>query len=268
MKVVDLGNFDTPVLLFGGPYSNLQATQALLQQAHDMQIKPSNLICTGDIAAYCAHPSETMDLIQQLDCPVVAGNCEKQLAVNAMDCGCGFDEGTTCDLLSAGWFAHASSQVTAEQRDWMHNLPDVLVFTQSGKRFAAIHGGITNISRFLWPTSPEAEFREELGAIEDVLGAVDGIIAGHCGMQFCRDLADKIWINAGAIGMPANNGSADTSFAVLSSGKPEFHSLSYDVVSAVSAMKSANLVQGYDVALQTGYWPSEDILPQELRAKR
>ena len=31
------------------------------------------------------------------------------------------------------------------------------------------------------------------------------------------------------------------------------------------AMRSAGLTQGYDTALQTGNWPSEDVLPKELR---
>lgn len=268
MKVVDLGNFDTPVLLFGGPYSNLHAMQALFQQARDLEIQPSNLICTGDIAAYCAHPSETIDLVQKLGCPVIAGNCEKQLGEGALDCGCGFGEGTACDLLSVGWFTHASANVTSAQREWMLNLPDVVVFTQSGLRYAVIHGGLTNISRFLWPVSTDEEFQEEIADIEGIVGSIDGVVAGHCGMQFSRKLANKIWINAGAIGMPANNGIQDTGFAILKSGEAQFHSLSYDVVSAVSAMQSADLKQGYESALETGYWPSEDILPIELRAKR
>jgi hypothetical protein len=41
--------------------------------------------------------------------------------------------------------------------------------------------------------------------------------------------------------------------------------LEYDVVGAVAAMRSAGLVQGYERTLETGWWPSEDILPQELR---
>jgi len=31
------------------------------------------------------------------------------------------------------------------------------------------------------------------------------------------------------------------------------------------AMRRAGLVQGYDTALSTGYWPSEDVLPADLR---
>lgn len=32
--------------------------------------------------------------------PLIAGSCEENLAAGALDCGCGFEEGTACDLLS------------------------------------------------------------------------------------------------------------------------------------------------------------------------
>ena len=44
-----------------------------------------------------------------------------------------------------------------------------------------------------------------------------------------------------------------------------FERLSYDVEAAVAAMKAAGLVQGYEIALETGVWPSEDVLPDALK---
>jgi hypothetical protein len=45
--------FDAPILVFGGPYSNLRALQALRRRAHELGIAPSHCICTGDVVAYC-----------------------------------------------------------------------------------------------------------------------------------------------------------------------------------------------------------------------
>ncbi len=53
---LDLGCLTGPVLVFGGPYSNLAATQAMRQQAEDLAIPPNRVICTGDLIAYCAEP--------------------------------------------------------------------------------------------------------------------------------------------------------------------------------------------------------------------
>ena len=40
-----------PLLVFGGPYSNREATQAMGQRAEALSIPPRNVICTGDVVA-------------------------------------------------------------------------------------------------------------------------------------------------------------------------------------------------------------------------
>ncbi|MCG6901634.1 MAG: metallophosphoesterase family protein [Rhodobacter sp.] len=265
MRVKDLGSLKGEVLVFGGPCSNLQATQAFVDVAAARGVAASNCICTGDVVAYCADAAATVAAIRHFGCPVVAGNCEKQLAAGAASCGCGFDEGTVCDLLSAGWYAHGAAQMRAQERDWMNSLPDVLTFRHAGRRIAVLHGGATDVARFLWPSSDAGAFLEEIAALEAAVGQVDQVIAGHSGLAFARDIGRVRWINAGAIGMPPHDGRPQTRFARLSGGGVTFHRLVYDVDSAVAAMRAAGLTQGYDAALTTGIWPSEDVLPVELR---
>lgn len=261
MNHLDLGSIDTAITLFGGPYSNLQATQAVLDEVRDVAI------CTGDVVAYCAQPAETVRAVRGAGCVVVAGNCEKQLAAGAGDCGCGFADGSACDVLSRGWYAFASAKIGAQDRQWMQNLPDIATFSHHGLRYAVIHGGFTNISRFIWPISPQPVFEEEIAAIEAHVGPVDGVIAGHCGIAFSRQVGGVKWINAGVIGMPANNGAQHTAYAVLRAGEIDFFQLTYDSAQAADAMVRAGLTQGYDRALLTGYWPSEDVLPPDLRRR-
>ena len=265
MWIRELGHLDQPVMLFGGPYSNVQATQALMSQAERHAIPGTHRICTGDVVAYCGKPNETVDLICASGCAVVAGNCEKQLASNAADCGCGFDEGSACDMLSVGWYRFANTHLSRSARDWMQQLPDVAVFWHHGKRFAVIHGGHTDIARFIWPTSTDEVFEQEWAALEASVGALDGVISGHCGLAFTKRTKHGVWINAGVIGMPPNDGDINTCFAILDNGNITHHSLVYDAQSAQQDMVKAGLSQGYDTSLISGYWPSEDVLPPALR---
>ena len=265
MKHQDLGVLEGPVLLFGGPYSNLQAFEALMAQARAREMTGERMICTGDVIAYCGDPSATLNAMRREGIPLVAGNCEKQLAGGAQDCGCGFEEGTVCDLLSAGWFSFANSQVSAEQRAWMANAPDIISFSHAGLRYAVIHGGFRDIARFIWKTSGDDVFAEEWAAVEAAIGPVDGIVAGHSGLPFVKQTPKGVWINAGVIGMPPHDGGPETRFAVLDQGRVSFHALAYDVKAAVQSMERAGLTQGYHRALQSGYWPSEDVLPPGLR---
>jgi len=143
--VIDLGDLDGPVLLFGGPYSNRHATEALIVEAERRGIPPSRMICTGDVCAYAAEPERSTQMIRALGCPVIAGNCEDSLGEGAADCGCGFEEGATCDRLSMEWFNHASGEVSEASRDWMRGLPRRALFSHAGKRYAVIHGGAEQV---------------------------------------------------------------------------------------------------------------------------
>ena len=116
----DLGELHGPVLVFGGSYSNLQATEALLAEAQRRAIAPGNLICSGDVVAYCADGPATVAAIRMSGCVVVAGNCERQLAAGAQDCGCGFEDGSACDLLSMCWFGQTAPSVQMTACGWAH----------------------------------------------------------------------------------------------------------------------------------------------------
>ncbi|WP_298917996.1 metallophosphoesterase family protein [uncultured Roseobacter sp.] len=261
----DLGIINGPVLLFGGPYSNLHALQALIADADRFQIRGHHMICTGDVVAYCGAPAQTVDTIRQMGASVVAGNCEKQLAENAPDCGCGFDADSACDLLSQGWYPFANARVDPKARRWMGHCPDILSFRHQGARYAVIHGGWTEIARFIWPNSSNAVFEMEWCAIESSIGAVDHVIAGHCGLAFVKETPQGRWINPGVIGMPPNDGRQQTRYGILDGGEVQIHRLSYDAEAAAAAMRAAGLTGGYEAALLSGYWPSEDILPVSLR---
>ncbi len=264
MKIRDLGRLEGDVLAFGGPYSNLQATSALIDTARQRGIAPENCICTGDVVAYCADAAKTVDAIRDFGCPVVAGNMEQQLGAGADNCGCGFEAGTTCDILSGTWFAHAAAQMTSVHRRWMADCPGWIVFEHMGQKVAVIHGGASDVALFLWSVSPQDIFADEWRAIEKEVGRIDVVISGHSGIGFIRHFDFGTWVNAGAIGMPAHDGDARLQFATLSGDGPQLHRLVYDQDAACAAMEAAGLTQGYHRALVTGYWPSEGVLPPEL----
>ena len=265
MKIAELGVLNSALALFGGPYSNAHATAAFFETIAQHGVDPGAAICTGDVVAYCGDPRGTIDQVHASGCVVVAGNCERQLADRASDCGCGFEAGSRCDTLSAEWYSFSDGQVTDADRQWMGTCPDIAVFVHQGQRYAVIHGGATNKSRFIWSTSPMDVFQCEIAGVSRLLGPVDAVIAGHSGLPFQRDIDGVRWINAGVIGMPPHDGRQMTRFAILDGGEVTFHPLHYDVQAAVAQMTKAGLTQGYDRALATGYWPSEDVLPSDLR---
>lgn len=258
--MMDIGSFDGPVMVFGGPYSNFQATTALLDEARTRNIPATHIICTGDIVAYCGDAQETLDAIREAGIHVVMGNCEESLGEDKQDCGCGFEEGSACDLLSVKWFDHARNALNDSAKNWMHGLPRRLFFEMSGKGIAVIHGGAEEISRFIFRSTPSDDKRREISSL-----GVDGVIAGHCGLPFTENIDGQIWHNAGVIGMPANDATPRTWFSILMprDGGIDFthHALVYDHQMAARRMAEEKLPDAYGTCLVSGLWPNMDILP-------
>lgn len=255
---------DRPVLVFGGPYGNLEATEALLAEAARRDISPSSILCTGDLAAYCAEPQEVIDRLRGAGIAIVRGNCEEALAAGAEDCCCGFDEESACAALSEQWYAYCDRAVDRAARPWLGALPPRIDLVIAGLRLAVVHGSVTTVNRFVFFADEDA-IRSELDA-----AGCDGVIAGHSGIPFTRAVGGRLWHNAGVVGMPANDGTPRVWFSVLTpTGRGldiEHAALDYDHGSAAAKMRARGLPEGYAAALATGLWPSCDVLPAAERA--
>jgi predicted phosphodiesterase len=255
---------DPPVLVFGGPYSNLRALAALRQRAEELGISPSHCICTGDVVAYCAEPEETTGAIRAWGCHVIAGNCEEQLAVAAEDCACGFEAGSACDALAKGWYPFANARMSRDSRAWMAGLPRTLTCVVGGWKFRVVHGGVDVVNRFVFGSQGDV-LAEEL----DRAGA-DMVVAGHAGVPFIERVGKRVWFNPGVIGMPANDGTADGWYGLIAGEGGDLllstRRLAYDHAGAVAAMRRAGHADGYARTLVTGLWPSLDVFPPAERA--
>ncbi len=252
-------------MIFGGPYSNLAATQAMRATAENLGIPPSRVICSGDLAAYCAEPQQTVELVRDWGIPVVMGNCEEALAADAADCGCGFDPGSSCARAAAGWYAYARRRLSAASRGWMGALPRAIRFRMAGRSLAVVHGAPSEISRFVFASTPVESKCRELD-----LARAEAVLAGHSGLPFGQAIGERLWLNAGVIGMPANDGTPDGWYLML---KPRGRDISvrwqrlpYPAATSRSHMLDAGLEPGYAEALVSGRWPSLDILPPAERA--
>ena len=254
-------NETRPLLIFGGPYSNLQATQQIQVVATELNIPTTNILCTGDLVAYCAQPDETVDLIKGWNIGVIAGNCEESVANGLDNCGCGFIEGSSCDLLSAQWYNYTLPRVSQQNKSWMQQLPEQIRFNYGGRNFTVIHGGIESNNQFLFASDSETKKQQQI-----TLSDSDIVLAGHCGLPFGQITEQGYWLNSGVIGMPANDASALTWYMLISPTDDHlvcsWHRLSYDHNETAIQMQKAGLNNGYMKALSSGLWPSLDVLPE------
>jgi predicted phosphodiesterase len=98
--------------IFGDIHANLHALQAVLADAQEQSC--THHVCMGDIVGYNAYPKECLDMIRDLDCPVVKGNHD-ELASSE-----GPSEGLNpLAELSLKW---TRAQLLEEDREWLRNL--------------------------------------------------------------------------------------------------------------------------------------------------
>lgn len=260
-EIKHMGTKAGKLLLFGGVYSNLQALEKLIQIADEAGIPPENCISTGDLTGYCAQPEETLQLFKKWGAVSIAGNVELQLANDSEDCGCDFKSGSRCDDFSKMWFPYTKGRLSKESLDSMKNIPEYISFDYGNKKVTVVHGNYGNTSEFIFKSnateSKERCFKETKSDI---------IIAGHCGLPFHQTIKEKVWLNPGVIGMPANDGTPRVWYMMLDIVNGEViythHSFEYDAETAQKLMYKNHLPEAYGDTLTSGIWDNMEILPE------
>ncbi|MFT7672136.1 MAG: putative phosphodiesterase [Gammaproteobacteria bacterium] len=265
-SIRDLGDINAQIMVFGGPYSNFSATKAIQEEADKRGIRADHVICTGDLVAYCAEPVETCRLIQNWEIQVVMGNCEESLGFDDPDCGCGFIEGSVCSVLSVTWYDFAQRRVSAEDRQWMRELPRAIRFEMNNRQFEVVHGGIEDISQFIFASTDSEKIANQIKQQQ-----CDVIIGGHCGLPFAHSTEQGHWLNAGVIGMPANDGTTDGWYLLLTpvnhTIRASWHRLPIDQTISSKLTRDSGMIE-YADAMLSGLWANMDVLPESERAQR
>ena len=261
LRVHNIGTLKGPVLVFGGVYSNLQALQKMMEIAHSLQISAQNIICTGDIVAYCAQPEACVQAVKDWGVHVIAGNVEIQLRDGETDCGCNFDEGSRCDLFSRKWYPYAQAHLSPNAIEWMRQLPHHLRFQYAQKEGYVLHGSYFDTSEFIFRSTPWSTKMANFDATQAHI-----ILSGHCGLPFTHQNQAHVWANAGVIGMPANDGTPRVWYMLMdeTNNEPVFRHIpfEYDHHTAAQEMEQKHLPREYSATLRSGVWDNCDILPE------
>ena len=256
----DIGTVEGPVLVFGGVYSNLQALEQLMEIAKAKGIAPSNIICTGDIVGYCAQPEECLQRIRDWGIHSILGNVEIQLRDGEDDCGCNFDDGSRCDLFSRQWYPYAKKQLSASSLAYLHQLPDHIIFQYAAKKTSVVHGSFFKTAGYIFQSTAWEEKEQNFVAADSSI-----ILGGHCGLPFNDTQNEYYWLNAGVIGMPANDGTTRVWYMVLNDEggfSYEHHAFEYDHQKANELMLQHQLPPQYAATLLSGLWDNCEILPE------
>lgn len=100
------------IALFGDIHANLEALNAVLEDASDQGC--TEWVCLGDVVGYNANPSECLELVKAMECPVVKGNHDEDAS--------GDHSLETMNPTAATALEWTREQLSAEQREWLRTL--------------------------------------------------------------------------------------------------------------------------------------------------
>lgn len=256
------------VAVFGGVYSNHLALAAAVESARARDVDA--IYCLGDLGAFGPHPDKVFPILREHDIRVVRGNYDDSIVRGLDDCRCGYtdpDDNRYARLSYRYTFANTSHG----NRAWMGDLPDELRFRLGELDVLAFHGSPRRTNEFLWESTTPTHFLDKLARDHDA----DVLVGTHTGIHWKRTWESRgdsrAYVNAGALGRPANDGRTEVWYAVLEAqGRHldvEFVPVAYDHQALAREMRSEDLPGEFVETILTGWWTTcLEILPGKERA--
>jgi predicted phosphodiesterase len=177
------------VALIADIHGNRFALDAVLDELERDGI--TKIVCLGDVAVG-PQPTESVERVRALGCPVVMGNWDAYFVA-------GFPEPANelAQRLTeiAAWWAE---QLTVEQREYMEGFQHCVELDLDGDLgVLAYHGSPRSYEDFVYATTGE----------EDLETMLDGtrapvIALGHTHFQMVRRHRERLLINPGSVGLP------------------------------------------------------------------
>lgn len=254
------------VAAFGGIYSNHLALARAMDDARDRGA--DLLLCLGDLGAFGPHPDKSAALLREAGVPVVRGNYDDSIARGLDDCQCGYTDPKDNHYARIS-YEYTLANTSEAHRRWMAGFPHELRFRLGALEVLAVHGSPRRMNEFLWETTTPTHFLE--GMIRRAGAQV--LLGTHTGIHWSRQVAADAWyVNAGALGRPANDGRQEVWYALLEERDGalhhEFVPVSYDVEALADEMRDEGLPGEFIETIRTGWWTTcLEVLPGKERAR-
>ena len=256
----------TRVAAIGGIYSNHVALEVALNDARSAGAEA--VFCLGDLGAFGPHPDRVFPLVQASDVAVIRGNYDDSVARGLDDCQCGYTDPRDNHFARLS-YRYTYANTAPANRAWMGTLPSERRFRLGELEVLACHGSPRQMNEFLWESTTPTHFLEKLA--ED--HHADVILGTHTGIHWERRLGGgRAYVNAGALGRPANDGQTHVWYALLEAEgrdlQVSFRPVAYDHGRLAREMASEGLPEEFIETVETGWWTTcLEILPGKERAR-
>lgn len=253
------------IAVFGGIYSNHLALSAAIDDARERGAEA--LFCLGDLGAFGPCPDRVFPLLRKAGVLTVRGNYDDSIARGLDDCQCGYTDPRDNHYARLS-YRYTFANTSPENRAWMGTLPEELRFRLGDLDVLAFHGSPRRTNEFLWESTTPTHFLDKLATDYDA----DILLGTHTGIHWQRRWGmERAYVNAGALGRPANDGRTEVWYAVLRGRGHDFDvdfvPVAYDHEALASEMRVEELPEEFVETILTGWWTTcLEILPGKERA--
>lgn len=185
------------VALIADIHGNATALRSVLEDIATLDV--DSVVCLGDLAANGPEPGSVIDIIRELECPVVVGNTdEAMLDVPEWwrdPAPVGAPETAQRIVAVSAWCA---DQLDSGHLEFLFGLPSTLeIDLGDAGRVLCFHGSPRSSTDVITDETPLDEVTEAMHGSSHRL-----LAGGHTHVPLVRPVGDQTMINPGSVGMP------------------------------------------------------------------
>lgn len=186
------------ILVLSDVHGNCLALETVLADAKKKGF--DHIVCNGDMIQGGPQPHETVQLLREMNCPIVMGNSDAWLLTGDETGDEALSEERRKRLYSVREWS--LSELNDEDRAFINAFqPTVTLGLGNNKSLFAFHGSPTSFDEVLLPSTSEEEYQEALKPYADHI-----LTGGHVHLQYTRRLQDSqnFYFNPGSVGIAYN----------------------------------------------------------------
>jgi len=219
------------VAIIADIHGNQVALEAVLT---DLTQQPAidQLIIAGDLCLNGPRPKEVLTIVQELQCPVIQGNVDAEVANDSLDMG-------TKKQSIVAW---TREQIGQSGIDYLASLPpSYLAANPNGSDLLVVHANPLNLEEVITPNSSDDTLEQLLGDLAPTIGA---LAFGHLHIAYIRHWRHLLLCNVGSCGLPRDE-DRRASYAILSwqdgTWQAEIRRVPYNIKKVVKQLKQCGM---------------------------
>lgn len=187
------------ILVLSDVHGNCLPLETVLSDARRKGF--DQIVCNGDMIQGGPQPHETVQLLREMNCPIVMGNSDAWLLSGVETDAESISEERRKKLNTVREWS--LSELNEEDREFINAFqPTITLDLGNGKSLLAFHGSPTSFDQVLLPSTSEEEYQDVFKPYADHI-----LTGGHVHLQYTRRLRDSqnFYFNPGSVGVAYNH---------------------------------------------------------------